>query len=135
MRSEFNPTNKAAPATDMTSHRVRVALFFHRARFQIQYAAHTAIATVLLRRELIFHLFQVIRMNKLKQRVAIPLVGRIREHLFDRIANIDYVARVALGHEQKAVRGLQYQMLELLVGEERGLVRVVIAQTVRIVAI
>ena len=51
-----------------------MSFFFHGSRFQVQYSAGRVVATVFLRRQLIFHLLQIVRMNKLEQAAMNPIV-------------------------------------------------------------
>jgi len=111
-----------------------MSLLLDSARLEIQNASRRAIATVLLRAQLVPHLLQVVRVHKVEQTPVRPLAGRVPQHRLHRVAHVDDVARVTLRHEQEAVGRLQYQVLQLLVGEEGGLVGAVAGQRVAVVA-
>ena len=57
-----------------------------------------------------------------------PVALRVVEDGRDAVRDVDHAPRVAGDHEQEPVRGLQDQVLQLVVGEEGGLVRAVVGR-------
>lgn len=62
---------------------------------------------------------------------SVPLILRVVEHGLDRVRDVDDASRITRDDKQEPVRSLQYQMLELLVGEEGWLVGSVCARVTR----
>lgn len=78
-----------------------------------------------LRAQLFLHLLSVVRMNLGVEAGAVPVALRVIEDRCNRVGDVDDPSSAAAHDEQESVGCLQDQVLQLLVGEERRLVRVV----------
>ena len=96
-----------------------MAIFFHCTRFQVE---NTTRIRRILSRQLLSNFVDVIGMNQVEERRVEEVSLWLIEHRSNWVRYIDDPAIVTRDDEQKAISSLKDEMLQLLVGEEWGLV-------------
>lgn len=92
-----------------------MSLLFHRACLQVQYPP---CILRLLRRQLLPHLVHVVRVETVVETGPVPVILRVIQDGLYRVRDVDHSSGITRDDKQEPVRSLQYQMFELLVGEE-----------------